>query len=974
LSPAPQDRPSGRAVLAALDAASERVIELDTVSMSDEPAAFVGRHEQLEQLSSMLAEVRAGETRLVELYGPSGIGKTELARRFLVHARTQGATILESRCHPRETVVFNAVDGLIDCLSAVLAERPSRSLELDTEDMAGLGRLFPVLDRSPPAARALLNGASATLYRRAFSALRSLFARLSQEAPLVLFVDDAQWADADSIKLLRDLIRPPGQLRILLLFNTRAEPDQSDDGLRPLLEAIPAAWAQRWSLQPLSAHESLALARSALGPAVADGLDLNGLLKDAAGLPFFVREVSRFLFDAARAGRALPDALSIASLLRTRLQTLSDDERTLLDVAALAGGPLDQSILLRAAGLAPRDRVLLNALTRSSMLTAHRGPESVQYGLYHHLIRLEVTSSIPAEVAQEVHRTLADAMLAETNPNLMRVVEHYEAAEAWSEVRRYVVAAAEQASSSLAFELAVRLYRRALEIGETELSEQRLLQRLAESHADAGWGVEAGRIYEASAEAALRAGDGEHAREAVRLSAEQYLQAGENAAGLRLLKRTLAATGLELPRSPAAALRALLRARLRLAIRGSAPRPHGARKRAGNLERTDAYWLVWRTITLIDHTVGIACAAQFFLECLDLQDDQRLLRGYATEAVALSATPTKLVWPRVDRMLEHCHALSRTSSDRVMRGGYHHTRGVAMWFRGELRATVEHLDNAIAEYRRVRRAVAFDIGQCEAFRVPALSLLGDVKRLRAEADEIVLDARRRGDRFVLRNVTAGQCSVAWIAYDECDTALELARDVFDEAESSGTAFSIQHYHTLIARTQVALYRGQSQAAWQLMDEHWENLVRGHILLVSFNRDEAWQLRSRAALAYASELPAGSRERQSLLKLVRGDARRIRAHGLRPCEPWAALLLAGVERLSGHSESAAQLLQRACAGFDQEGMQLYASATRFALGSLLSGGVVERLTQQAQADMWAQGIKWPAAVAAMLAPGAAPACP
>ena len=82
------------------------------------------------------------------------------------------------------------------------------------------------------------------LYRRAFVALRGLLSRLSERAPLVLWIDDAQWADADSGKLLRDLLGPPSPPHVLLLLTSRVEKrstERSDEGPQhPLLGIVQA--------------------------------------------------------------------------------------------------------------------------------------------------------------------------------------------------------------------------------------------------------------------------------------------------------------------------------------------------------------------------------------------------------------------------------------------------------------------------------------------------------------------------------------------------------------------------------------------------------------------------------------------------------------------------------------------------------------------------------------------------------------
>jgi hypothetical protein len=455
------------------------------------------------------------------------------------------------------------------------------------------------------------------------------------------------------------------------------------------------------------------------------------------------------------------------------------------------------------------------------------------------------------------------------------------------------------------------------------------------------------------------------------MAAEEYLQAGDAEAGTELLHRTLRAHGLRLPGSRNAALASLLRYRLQTLARGLSFReraepmvPHA------DIQRLDAMWLVWRTSSIVDHTAGMAFGARYLHGALRVGEPVRVMRGLAGEAVALSATSGRAMNRRVDRMLNRMDELRERVGNESDRAGALQARGLCAWFRGQPRDCLDHLDAALEIYRSVRRAVSFDVSQCQCFRFPALALLGQVRRLRGELEQAVGDARRRGDRFLVRNSTGGLASLRWIADDDTATALELATASLREAPE---AYSTQHYYHLLTSLQVDLYLGRGAAAWRRITHHWATLRANHFLLLSYNRDELRQLRARAALACAAEQmeqgPAADLpSREKLLSDVESQARSIERHGLPIARPWSELLRAGVANLRGDRRQAMERLalgQRLCR---REGLELYRAAARLAHGNLR--GDDEGAAQQHEATTWMRDetIVDPMAMARMLVPG------
>ena len=142
------------------------------------------------------------------------MGKSAVAEHFLDELIERGeALVLRGRAYERESVPYKAVDSVVDALSRYLVylEEVGQALDSAGRHRGARASCSPFCggwrasERSP---RRPSNDPN-LVRRRAFAALRALLATLAAKQPLVIYVDDAQWGDADSAALLLELVRPP---------------------------------------------------------------------------------------------------------------------------------------------------------------------------------------------------------------------------------------------------------------------------------------------------------------------------------------------------------------------------------------------------------------------------------------------------------------------------------------------------------------------------------------------------------------------------------------------------------------------------------------------------------------------------------------------------------------------------------------------------------------------------------------------
>lgn len=337
---------------------------------------FVGRARELAILSASFAAVREGRATAVCVHGPSGIGKTALIRQFLDQLPHGDETVvLRGRCYQHESVPYEALDGIIESLSAYLRARPpAHATALLPPEAGALARMFPVMLQVEGVARAArreLEDPEPSAQRHlAFSALRELLTRLAQRHTLVLHIDDLHWADADSMRMVEALLRPPDPPPLLMLACLRTEEIASKPFLQAFLEGAGTPSRTALSLDPMTEDEAWDVMAS-MFPAEAriTQAERLALSREAGGNPFLLEQLAHYAAVHAVSGTR---SATLADMLQHRLQDSPDGARRFLDVLAVCGRPMAPQVVYEAAGLAGDERPLV-AILRSDHLLRHSG-------------------------------------------------------------------------------------------------------------------------------------------------------------------------------------------------------------------------------------------------------------------------------------------------------------------------------------------------------------------------------------------------------------------------------------------------------------------------------------------------------------------------------------------------------------------------------------------------------------------------
>jgi DNA-binding SARP family transcriptional activator len=297
------------------------------------PAPLVGRDEDRRALlAAWEAAGEAGAVAIVE--GEAGIGKTRLADEVVAHAAERGASVVAGGAYEEESGL--AYGPVVEALRSRLRRGREWLAAVPPPALAEAGRLLPEL-ASPPAPPDG-PGAEARFLQGVWD---TLVAATAGPAPGILLVDDAQWADDATLRLLAYGIRRLAGRPLLVVLTWRTPHDH------PLRRT---AGATRRRLERLSPDEVRELL-----PADAPADLLPRLYEETEGLPFLLVEYLSALREPAAEPWSLP--AGARDLLRARLDPVSETARQVLAAAAVIGRSFDVETARAASGRGEEETV-----------------------------------------------------------------------------------------------------------------------------------------------------------------------------------------------------------------------------------------------------------------------------------------------------------------------------------------------------------------------------------------------------------------------------------------------------------------------------------------------------------------------------------------------------------------------------------------------------------------------------------------
>jgi serine/threonine protein kinase len=965
LSRNPSDRPTGHDLLEALGVDHDP--SDDSAEVGDLRLPFIGREHHLETLDRLYGQADS-QACMLHLHGPSGVGKSALANRFLVGLEDEGDTvILAGRCYEQESVPYKALDSLVDSLSRHLLQMPTdQARELVPPDIAALGVIFPVLERveavrlAPP--RNIPDPFE--LRRVAFESLAELLRRLGEQRRVVLYIDDLQWGDVDSAVFLRELIESRFPPRLLFVASYRSEyRDRS-----PCLRALPGPQtsdAERVLIDellvgPLGREEARSLAVTLLDEGH-EAADADRIAVESGGNPYFVYELtSAAKLDLQRDGGDTElSQLDLDQALWARVQSLRDTPRRLLEAIAVSSRPIPLRNVYEAVGINSSGQPGLAEL-RSGHLIRRSGPGlDDEIESFHDRIRESIIEHLDDATRRRHHLGLARSLEGVGGADPETIAIHYHGAGEMALAGGFYEQAAEQAVRALAFDRAAKLFRETIALRDLDPTDERRLRvKLADALANAGRGAESAREY-------LAAAEGLEGDEAFRLherAGYQFCVAGHIDEGRESFRGVLDHIGLKLPPTRRAALLSLIGRRLVLMLRGTRFRRRKVSQiTPEQIDRIDLSWEVAGGITMIDPIPAADLQNHNLLLALKAGEPFRISRALAWEASHVAMIGQRFRGT-VERLLGEAAALADELDEPMARGTVDLARSVAGFFLCDFEQSRLHGDRAAKTFRDECVGAAWELDQSLSFPFWDCYYMGDLADLADRQGSLLTATRERGAVLAESQLTTFGGPFVWLAADDPQGALEAIAGV--ENHWRDVEYQVYHFTLLSAKSEIALYEGRAAEALEAINREWP-LLRGALLLhVEIVRTYMHYLRGRAALATAveggesAEAVEHARRSARVLSRMKPHFARGGGHSLR----------AALAHREGDDQRAVGELEKAVHEFDADGMGLYANCARYRLGTLIGGDMGRELVEGYRSWAAEQGVKNPERMAAVNAPG------
>ncbi|WP_339742144.1 protein kinase [uncultured Rubinisphaera sp.] len=887
---------------------------------------LIGREAEIETLHRAALRLSENVPALVYVDGLSGVGKTSLVDEFLhqYSASKADVIVLNSRCYERESVPYKAFDGIIDSLSRHLNKMKTEEASLLLPRHIGdLARLFPVLQRVQIVADEVKRYRPPSDFqesrRRAIQSLKELLSAMADRQNVVLTIDDLQWGDRDSARLLQELFYTEDAPAVLLIATYRSNERERSSCLRQLLDSETRSEQStelitEIALSELTEEDARQLARSLLSEHQQNDETINQIAAEAGGSPYFIRELIRHTESLGGQFTTLDEVIV------KRVHKLNEDLRRVLEFIAISGQPLTILEILEIANVT---RAELDQLRNENLIRTSGTSQDDFVECYHDRIRESVTADVTFERRQQIHQVLVNVLENIGRADSQTLGQHFESAGMSVEAISHYEKAAEDALQQLAFNQAAHLYERILTL--SEVTDQEIQAHyhslIGEAYASDGQGERAAQHYELAADASV---EEERAFELYRLAMMRLFQVGRLSKAHQLLENLLKDVKLAYPHSMMQVVRGIVWERI---LRTKPIRPLASRlhRRSTKLaeQRIKTCWAAAQSLSILDPVRG--CYFQHIGEretnlAPHLMESSLLI---AYGACLIAATGHQKDIRAARRILEDLRASPNYPGTCYTDAFVEMCEGATDYLTSDFSRAIERCTQASEGFTNHCPEAWWEADLSRMFALFSANFSGNINRIR---ELTTIDAATRSKR----DTTYHDLMIRGVS----EIVLDMARDDFSQTQSRTkelatlldfNEFNNLHFNYYLRHLWELRYRDENETCWETMVKI-EKPFRSALLQGHHWSRHAYSLhRASAAIATIANHQQDSNFAEVKKKGLIADAEKhiskLRKESIRSCSAEADLLMAGLSVTIGRDD-AMTYLPKALAGFRSEKLVMY----------------------------------------------------
>ena len=461
-------------------------------SISVTHSAFVGRENELKNMVKLMQDSLAGKGQFVVLKGEAGIGKTRFANEVAKLAAEEGFEFLSGRCLSLEQTdpYLPFMEALKEKMGGT-SDRWHGNVPIGLMGVGSSGEGYSTPSQDVPLGLLAITSSQPDITKmniqmerdRLFDNLLDVILRSSQSKPLMLFIDDLQWADSGTIQLLVFIARNISNSRIILFSAYRTDEVNAEG--KPLHFYVQFKQTARTIdhhtviLERMNKTEIAQMISSILNIEDVPAKFVSKLYGESDGNPFFVEEVLRSLMDEGiilRHGHIWDAGIDLSSIripntikdiITHRIARLDEREKKILRYAAVAGDHYTFDILKEVTGI--DEEILLDAIDKlieADIIKEVPNTEDEEYRFDHKLIHSVVYDSMSKSRVRLMHKAVGEVIERLYGNNLdtwtFDLARHFSLGKHSQKKYLYSMMAGDKAFQTLAFDRAVEYYVSAL--------------------------------------------------------------------------------------------------------------------------------------------------------------------------------------------------------------------------------------------------------------------------------------------------------------------------------------------------------------------------------------------------------------------------------------------------------------------------------------------------------------------------------